>query len=217
MRLDRFFSLDHPVSRFALNTLIASLAGLVPLLALYVVLTPGFSEILLERGPALSRFLRQVMTNGLPVVFLVNYVAFFLYASLNSPGGRGPTPGTVLLTDISVRLIVFVLLHALIYVMSAEWFGSFGGSRVTALRVVAPTLARSAVFENISGVYLYATLVSALPLYASAVERALVLRGLQNRLPVRPTAIALALALFGLLVLALTAAASLVAEIQAFR
>jgi len=36
---------------------------------------------------------------------------------------------------------------------------------------VAPTLARPAFFENISGVYLYATLVSAMPLHVSSIEK----------------------------------------------
>ena len=40
--------------------------------------------------------------------------------------------------------------------MSADLFGSFNGSRATALSVVGPTLERSFMFGNISGVYLYA-------------------------------------------------------------
>ena len=39
---------------------------------------------------------------------------------------------------------------------------------MTALRVVAPTLARAATFENLSGVYLYATLLASLPAQAQA-------------------------------------------------
>lgn len=143
----------------------------MPVLALYVALTPGFSAHLAAGGPALGRFLRQVLTNGLPVVVIVNYVGFFLFALSHEKSENGRDPATYIVFDFFGRLGLFVVLHALIYVISADWYGSFGGSRTTALSVVAPTLARSALFENISGVYLYATLTSAIPLYISCARR----------------------------------------------
>lgn len=145
--MQRYFALDMPAARFARNTLIASLLGLLPLLVLYIALTPGFAAQLMSGGPAAGRFLRQVLTNGLPVVFVVNYVGFFLFAwSIDRhPGGRGGA--LVLLIDLPMRVILFIILHAVIYTVSADWFGSFGGSRLTALRVVAPTLAQSALFQ----------------------------------------------------------------------
>lgn len=212
--MQRLFSLDLPFSRFAWNTLIVSLAGLVPLLALYITLTPDFARHLASGGAAFSRFLRQVLTNGLPVVFLVNYVGFFLYAKAQSDThlSRGPVP--VLALDVSVRIASFILLHLLIYVLSADWFGSFGGSRATAVRVVAPTLARSAFFENISGVYLYATLVSAIPLYVSVIEGWLAQgRSLAHR-RCRAIAVFLSLVLFGAVVVLLTGIGYLVSAFQ---
>jgi hypothetical protein len=206
--MERYFALDMPALQFLRNTLVASVLGLVPVLALYVALTPGFGAMLLAGGPALSLFLRQVLTNGLPVVFVVNYFGFFLFAWITAtrPPGRGAA--AVLLLDLPVRLAVFVLLHAVIYLLSADWFGSFGGSRATALRVVPPTLARSAMFENLSGVYLYATMISALPLYAAAFERMGRLRGALARFPGRSGPVLLAVALFGLFALALTGIAT---------
>ena len=50
------------------------------MLVLYIALSPGFTTALAGGGPALGRFLRQVLTNGLPVVVMVNYVGFFLFA-----------------------------------------------------------------------------------------------------------------------------------------
>ena len=97
-----------------------------------------------------------------------------------------------------MRVALFIILHAVIYTVSADWFGSFGGSRLTALRVVAPTLAQSALFQNISCVYLYATLVSALPLYVAAIEGSDRLGKRQHRLPGRAGPVLAALALFGL-------------------
>jgi hypothetical protein len=170
-RLERYFALDMPFWRFARNTLVVSCLSLIPLLLIYVALTPGFGTMLLQGGPAFSRFLRQVVTNGLPVVFAVNYVSFFLYATMVARGRGSWTPAIVLLIDLPTRIVVFVVLHGIIYVAAANWFGSFGGDSWQALRVVGPTLVRSALLENISGVYLYATLASAVPLYVAALDR----------------------------------------------
>lgn len=212
--MQRFFSLEMPFSRFAWNTMLVSLAGLLPLLAIFVALTPGFATALSENRQALERFLRQVVTNGLPVVFVVNYLAFFLYASTNARGNLERRPGLVLFLDVAARLVAFIVLHILIYVLSADWFGSFGGSRATAIRVVAPTLARSAFFENVSGVYLYATLVSAIPLYVSVIEGWLAqLRSLAHR-RCRGIAVFLSLVLFGAVVVLLTGIGYLVSALQ---
>jgi hypothetical protein len=212
--MQQYFTLDMPAARFARNTLVASLLGLLPLLSLYIALTPGFAAQLMNGGTALGRFLRQVLTNGLPVVFIVNYVGFFMFAWAvdRHPGGRGRA--LVLLVDLPVRVVLFIILHAAIYTVSADWFGSFGGSRLTALQVVAPTLAQSALFQNISGVYLYATLVSALPLYVAAIERRDCVGKLQHRSPGRTGPVFAALALFGLFTVLLTAAAKLIVRLQ---
>jgi len=165
--MERLFAIDMAFSKFLRNTVAISCLSLGFLLIPYVALTPGFATMLSGGGPALSRFLRQVLTNGLPVVVVINYIAFFQYALIQKRRGPFARPLAFLVIDPLARITVFIALHALIYVLSADWFGSFGGDHLTALRVVGPTLARSALFENISGVYLYATLVSALPLYAT--------------------------------------------------
>lgn len=209
--MQRYFSLDMPASRFARNTLIVSLAGIAPLLLLFIVQTPGFASHLAAGGPALTRFARQVLTNGLPVVFVINYVSFFLFAwQIVHCGGRRARL-LVLVVDLWLRVFLFIFLHAIIYVISADWFESFGGSRLTALRTVAPTLARSALFENVSGVYLYATLLSALPLYVSILRSAKPARPILSG---RMAAVLASLALFGLSALALTALARLIVRLQ---
>ena len=171
--IKHLFDIKMPFWLFARNTLIVSCLSLLPLLLLYILLSPGFADMLLDNRMALVRFLRQVVTNGLPVVFVVNYVSFFLYALMNDGSRSTNVPKLILLIDLPVRVIVFVALHGLIYVISADWFGSFGGDRWQAIRVVGPTLMRSAFFENVSGVYFYATMVSALPLYTTAIQRIL--------------------------------------------
>jgi len=178
--LGQYFSVIHllfdikmPFWRFAGNTLIVSCLSLLPLLLLFILLSPGFGDMLMNNRMALSRFLRQVVTNGLPVVFVVNYFCFYIFALMKDGQRSANAPELVLLIDLPVRIILFVAFHGLIYVMSADWFGSFGGDRWQALRVVGPTLARSAFFENTSGVYFYATMVSALLLYTTAIQRIL--------------------------------------------
>lgn len=208
--MERYFALEMPAARFARNTLIVSALGLAPLLFLYIVLTPGFASHLMGGGPALGRFLRQVLTNGLPVVFIVNYAGFFLFAWMNARHPDGRSRALIVLIDLPLRVVLFIVLHAIIYVFSADWFGSFGGSRLTALRVVGPTLARSALFENLSGAYLYATLVSALPLYAHAFAGTNQARLLPDRLgPIVAAGV-----LFGVFILVLTLAATMLVRLS---
>lgn len=110
----------------------------------------------------------------------------------------------------------------MIYFISADWFGSFGADRWQALQVVGPPLVRSALFENISGVYLYATLVSALPLYATVMARSLEkgtgrpewLWGFVYKLPGKLGPILLALVLFASFTLVLTGAAAVIVKLQ---
>ncbi len=162
-QLDRWFRLDMAFARFLLHVLIVSVAGLVPVLALYVALSPGFAAHLAGDGAALGRFARQIATNGLPVVIVVNYVGFVLFAAR---GRRGAV--AMLGVDLVARAVAFVALHAVIYPASALWFGSFGGDPSQALRVMAPTLAQAALFENLSGVYLYAAALGTAPLVLAA-------------------------------------------------
>lgn len=211
--IERYFSINMPIWRFSFNTLVVSCAGLFPLLVIYIALTPAFAPLLLNNQMALSRFLREVVTNGLPVVFTVNYLSFFLYAVRADGRGGEDALASILLIDPPLRVGIFILLHGLIYFFSADWFGSFGGDHWLALRVVAPTLTRSALFANLSGVYFYATLGSALPVYTTVIEpllaRPAVRRTwfgpLAQMMPGRSAAILLALILFAASALLLTA------------
>lgn len=212
--MERYFTTRMSGLRFLRNVLLFSLAGLLPVLAAYVLLSPGFATALAEGGPALARFSRQVVTNGLPVVVIVNYVGFFLFAMSHETPESRRDPAIYMIIDFGLRLALFLALHALIYVVSADWFGSFGGSRTKALLVVAPTLARSALFENISGVYLYATLISAVPLYVSAIRRSPRLEPVVRHLPDPMGAIAIALLIFATAAAGLTALASAFIRLQ---
>jgi hypothetical protein len=168
--MDRWFVRGMPFSRFALNVLLFSCVALLLFLALYISLRPGFWQSLVDDPMARSLLLRQVLTNGVPVVFVINYVGFALYAELARPErARGALRAFAI--DLPVRVALFFIMHAFIYAGSAQMFGSFGGDPVQALGVVAPTIALSAIFGNLSGAYLYATAISAYPLFIAAAHR----------------------------------------------
>lgn len=173
---ERHFSVRLPFPRFALNTILLSLTGLAPVLALYIAMTPGFGAHLATADSALARFLRQIVTNGVPTVFTVNAVSMMLFAHLRS---RSVDAKAALALDFAARTVLFAALHALVFFASASLFGSFGGDPKQALRVVGPTLGQAAGFGNLSGVYLYATLVSALPLHMALAGIWLQARGYQ--------------------------------------
>jgi hypothetical protein len=162
---DRCFSRHMKFTRFVLNVLLFSCLGLLPFLILYISLRPGFWSSLIADPLARNLLLRQVATNGLPVVYLINHVGFALYAGL-ADRERGAL--RALAIDLPTRIVLFFVAHAAIYAGSARMFGSFGGDAVQALGVVGPTIAGSAAFGNLSGVYLYATAISAYPLFVAA-------------------------------------------------
>ena len=164
---DRYFSVRLPFTHFARNTVLLSLLGLVPVLILYIALIPGFRSHLTTSDAALARFLRQILTNGLPVAFTVNAVSMIMFSQSRL---RTIGPGSALALDFATRTIAFMVLHAVIFFVSALMFGSFGGDPLQALRVAGPTLVQAAAFGNLSGVYLYATLISALPLHMALAE-----------------------------------------------
>ncbi len=169
--LTRMFGALSPVQsagRFALRVLLLSVAALVPVLALYLAQVPGMATHVLGGGPASTRFLRQVLSNGVPVVFAMNWAALML---LHPARASRPDLPRLLLADATVRLGLFAGLHVAVFAASAVAFGSFGGDPVQALRVVAPTLGAAAGFGNLSGVYLYAGVLAALPLHAALFQR----------------------------------------------
>ena len=165
---DRHFSPKMTYTRFALNVLLYSCLSLLPFLILYVSLRPGFWSSLIADPLARGLLLRQVLTNGLPIVYLINHIGFALYAGL---AGRKGDALKAFGIDVPARIMLFLAGHAAIYVGSARMFGSFGGDAMQALGAVAPTVAGSASFGNLSGVYLYATAISAYPLFFTAMRQ----------------------------------------------
>jgi hypothetical protein len=166
--LNKFFNLDLPFARFCWNVLVFSALSLFPFLIIYIVLSLGLGTMLLTNETALVRFMRQVLTNGVTVVFAINYAGFFSLALFQQQRVRNSLHH--LLLDVLARALLFVALHALIYVLSADLFASFGGDRGVALQVIGPTLKRAFLFENISGAYLYSILPGAFIAYLTVFQ-----------------------------------------------
>ena len=171
---DRHFSTQMPARRFLRNTLLLSLAGLLPVLVFYIARTPGFPAHLAAAEGALGPFLRQIVTNGLPVVVAINWVTLILFARARAGTMRS---GATLALDLVARIGLFVVLNGTVFVGSAIVLGAFGGDPGQALAALGPTLSRAAAFGNLAGVYLYATLVGALPLHMALTAIMLAGRG----------------------------------------
>ncbi|MCC5985627.1 MAG: hypothetical protein JJU42_14815 [Rhodobacteraceae bacterium] len=168
---ERLFAALSPAQApggFALRVLALSGAALLPVLALYVGQVPGMAAHVLSGGAASARFLRQVLTNGVPVVFVLTWATALMLAG---PRARGRSLRTVLALDAALRLALFAGGHAAVFAGSALVFGSFGGDPAQALRVLGPTLGAAAGFGNLAGVYLYAALLAALPLQVAVLRR----------------------------------------------
>ncbi|WP_299365543.1 hypothetical protein [uncultured Paracoccus sp.] len=171
---DCSFGTHLPAGRFLRNTLLLSLAGLLPVLGLYIARTPGFAGHLVGTEGALRPFLRQILTNGLPAVLVVNWAALILFARTRAGIIR---PGVALALDFAARIGVFAVLNGTVFVASALVFDYFGGDPAQALGALGPTLARAAIFGNLAGVYFYATLVGSLPLHMTLIATLLAERG----------------------------------------
>ena len=171
-RLLRGLSPELPPGRFLWRVLGLSLLALAPVLALYVASIPGFAAHLMQGGPAARQFLRQVVTNGVTIVVIMNAAALVILHQAATGDSAQPAPGRLIALDSLVRLGLFIGVHAVVFWGSALMFGSFGGDPMQALRVVIPTLAHAGAFGNLSGVYLYAGLLSALPLHMAIMAQA---------------------------------------------
>lgn len=182
--LVRLLDVEQPAARFVLRVALVSSGAIAALLCAYLLFRPGALQMIAQGGaPAIALVLRQVAVNGLPVVVAATWAGAVLLGTwARRPGRRA---WSIAIVDGSVRLLVLAAAHALTFILAADMFGSFGGDRLTALRVVAPTLARAAVFENLSGVYLYASLAIALPMQVEAMAAT-------ERGPSRPTALLVA-------------------------
>lgn len=156
-----------PAGRFLRTVLISVLCGFAVFLIAYLTMVTGFARQIVNDGFAMWRVAQSVLIYGLPVAFLCAYMSFFLQGLLLDRIERSSVKILIfyLIFDVAVRLAVFALLSVLVFAYFAQFHGRFGGSVLSAVRVVPATIASAATFSNIAGVYFYAAMFSAFPLF----------------------------------------------------
>jgi hypothetical protein len=103
--------------------------------------------------------------------FVANYVGFNVYSLRSEQVDFDPAKS--LFVDVVIKVVVFIVLTAPIYVAYANTKGAFTGSTRIALAKVGPTILLAAKFQNLTAVYLYSLAISSLPLYLAALLRAM--------------------------------------------
>jgi hypothetical protein len=163
--LSVLFASDAGWLRMAALSFIASLIGLCLATGFYILTYPALRAGLMDDPTLLNAFTRQIIASGLLIVFVINTIGFANYRAFVTRGNDGRSTAAVLGADLFTRGLLFFGMHVISYYLAAAYYGSFGGNTVLALQVVAPTLAGAAYMGNLSGVYLWATAISALPFF----------------------------------------------------
>ena len=163
--LSVLFASDAGWLRMAALSFIASLIGLCLATGFYILTYPALRAGLMDDPMLLNAFTRQIIASGLLIVFVINLIGFANYRAFAARGPDGRSTAAVLGADLFTRGFLFFGMHVISYYLAAEYYGSFGGNTLLALQVVAPTLAAAAWMGNLSGVYLWATAISALPFF----------------------------------------------------
>lgn len=163
-------------SRPALGLIVTVLrqAGLGLLLASIFCLMaiPGYAVATFATPDSALRFLTRFGANAVVTVVLVCWasaaVSGHLAGRLATEGAPSVRPrGLVglVIADLAVRFAALVAVTAASFSFFADVAGSFGGSARTALDAIPETLAYALGFRGLSGIYVYAALFSAFPLY----------------------------------------------------
>jgi hypothetical protein len=204
--LGGFYSRKVPAKRFFGFLVGFSVGPMVMVLAFYIAQTPGLLCQLVSDPMASRLFFGQVIGDGLIVLLLSNFFGLLLDQIVfgAAPQFRSSAIYAVLLAEIFVKVIIFILVTAVVYVAYAVYADDFTGSPMRALKAVVPTIRYAIAFGNLTSVYLYATVIFSLPLFIVALirfmsahpsfsyfaERSLFFLNFENR-PVRTLAVAL--------------------------
>jgi hypothetical protein len=158
---------------YARNVAIISLAALVAVGAVYFSRVGGFWLQFTVGADNAWNFIFQLVGDGFLKVFLVNYIALlphrFYVAQL--PRAGLVTCFGLLALDVLFRLVLFFIVSAAIWYLFVQFGGSFGGDYGAALRSLPETFAYAARFADLTGVYLYASALSSLPLFLAVFLR----------------------------------------------
>ena len=163
--IERWFYRGITKSKLLTISFCLSVVSTFLLLVPYVSLRPGLWSALYNDSVLRGHFLSQIALSGFPIVLALNLLGFqrvVEWVDRQNPESHLATEVTL---EVVTRMFFFFGLHFVIFYAAATVFGSFGGNPAHALAAVAPTLQGAAWLGNLSGVYFYATAVSAVPLY----------------------------------------------------
>ncbi|SMF02789.1 hypothetical protein SAMN06265365_10632 [Tistlia consotensis] len=165
---DGLFGIDALRWRFLLGAGLTSLLAVAFFFATFLIRYPVFADSLV--GDSFQRLAvgRQLGPAPLLLSAVVDFLCLAwcreIASQLRRPGGRAQLAGC-LLKDLGVKLVIFLLAMALLFLTLAGE-GGFGGDSATALRAIPPTLLAAAGFRGLGAVYLYAALLSSFWLWS---------------------------------------------------
>jgi hypothetical protein len=173
--LANYYSRHVPARRFFIYLAGFSFGPMLMMLSFYIAQTPGLLCQLLSDSMASRLFFGQVLGNGMIVLLITNFFGFLFDQMIlgASPQFRSSTIYRVLILEMFVKIVIFIIVTAVVYVAYAAYAGSFSGKLELALRAVTPTIRDAIAFRNLTTVYLYAAVIASLPLFVIALIRVL--------------------------------------------
>ncbi|MEM9311509.1 MAG: hypothetical protein AAGA34_08685 [Pseudomonadota bacterium] len=161
----RYFPGRHALGTYLPNVLLLSALSLAAVNFVYWTNTGGFQNQF-ATGASTRVFLSQLVFDGLLKVFIVNWIAMLAYesyitriASFGLVGCMG-----LVMMDVVLRLGLFLLVSAVIWSGFVAIFGSFQGDFQSAYEALPQTVRGATSFGNLTGTYIYANAIGALPM-----------------------------------------------------
>tara|TARA_Y100001968_G_scaffold1335_1_gene1066 strand:- start:2511 stop:3368 length:858 start_codon:yes stop_codon:yes gene_type:complete len=160
--INSYFLPSSGTLKFFFNVFTLTISSLLVTLSVYVAKTNGMSEQVFR-----ITFLTQFFGNGFLVTYLVNFFIFLSYPVLIHKVSMIDVKRAllVLALDGFLKSSLFIVFTAITYLFFAEFYGSFSGSKVLALKAIPETLSLAVTFDNLTSVYLYSTLLSSFPIF----------------------------------------------------
>jgi len=187
-----------PLGAFARHALGAAAAALTIALAIWTLAAPEIALGLSSDPAPLQRISRPFLASGAGALYLTVWLAGATGAPVALGAvrfGRAFGPPA----DMALRLLLLIPTTAAAFMLASALAGAFGGDWRTALEAVPSSLLYGLAAEGVSGVFVWAAVLSGLPMTLAAA-------GLRAGLGARRAALAAAL---GLALAALPAAFAL--------
>jgi hypothetical protein len=168
--LGRYYARDIRPGTFFLYLFGFSSVSLIILLSIYIAQTDGLFVQLISDKFARATFFQYVFVNGFFVVLIVNFVGYFYdqYRFGSSTTLALRNVSKIFLAEIALKIILFVVVTAAVYVVLALLTDSFLSSPILALEAVPATILSAITFKGLTGVYLYSVAISSFPMFVIA-------------------------------------------------